>query len=42
MGAVSAFTIGSYHCKPLMTDAVAIHNLANGSLKKWKKRWHFS
>ena len=25
MGAVSAFTAGNYHCKPLMTDVVVIH-----------------
>ena len=25
MGAVSAFTTGNYHCKPLMTDVIVIH-----------------
>ena len=25
MGAVSAFTIGNYHCKPLMTDVIVIY-----------------
>ena len=30
MGAVSAFTGGIQHCKPLMTDVIVICNLANG------------
>ena len=38
MGAVSAFTTGNYHCKPLMTDVIVIHKNQN----KVKKRWHFS
>ena len=25
MGAVSAFTTGNFHCKPLMTDVIVIH-----------------
>ena len=25
MGAVTAFTTGNYHCKPLMTDVTVIH-----------------
>ena len=25
MGAVSAFTAGNYHCKPLMTDVIVTH-----------------
>ena len=25
MGAVSAFTAGNYHFKPLMTDVIVIH-----------------
>ena len=25
MSAVSAFTIGNYHCKPLMADVIVIH-----------------
>ena len=25
MGAVSVFTTGNYHCKPLMTDVTVIH-----------------
>ena len=25
MSAVSAFTTGNYHCKPLMTDVVVVH-----------------
>ena len=25
VGAVSAFTTGNYHCKPLMTDRIVIH-----------------
>ena len=25
MSAVSAFTTENYHCKPLMTDVIAIH-----------------
>ena len=29
MGAVSTFTAGNYHCKPLMTDVIVIHNLTN-------------
>ena len=29
MGDVSFFTTGSYNCKPLMTDVIVIHNLAN-------------
>ena len=25
MAAVSAFTTGNYHCKPLMTDVIVFH-----------------
>ena len=38
MGAVSAFTTGNYHCKPLMTDVIVIHKNKN----KVKKSLHFS
>ena len=27
MGAVSAFTTGNYHCKPLMTDVIVIQGI---------------
>ena len=30
MDTVRAFAAGNFHCKPLMTDAIVIHNLANG------------
>ena len=42
MGAVTAFITENYHCKPMMTDVIVIHNLANGKQSKIKKRWHFS
>ena len=29
MGAVSAFTTGNYHCKPLMTDVIVIRKNKN-------------
>ena len=34
MGAVSAFTTGNYHCKPLMTDDIVIHKNKNKVKKK--------
>ena len=32
MGAMSVFTTGNHHCKPLMTEVIAVHNLANKSM----------
>ena len=32
MGAVSAFTTGNYYRKPLMTDVIVFHILANESM----------
>ena len=39
MGAVSAFTTGNYHCKPLMTDVIVIHQVnLEVRLKIYKNR----
>ena len=35
MGAVSTFTTGNYHCKPLMTDVIVIHKNKN-KVTIWK------
>ena len=29
MGAVSTFTTGNYHCKPLITDVIVLHKNKN-------------
>ena len=29
IAAVSAFTTGNYHCKPLTTDVIVIYNIRN-------------
>ena len=42
MGAVSAFTKGNYHCKPLMTDVIVIHTTDVTVIHQVKHKWHFS
>ena len=36
MDAVSTFTSTNYHCKPLVTDVIVIHNNKNYSLSSPK------